>query len=549
MHSSSDGDPDPQHESQQHGMNAPRAAALISALALLVVSACCAAPLARVAQGVLSGRRIGTVNVFLGVPYAAAPTGADRWRAPQPAPSWQGIRPATRFAPSCTQPLAPQGFGPWTSEYVVHGKVSENCLYLNIWAPAHAARPVPVMVWIPGGAFVSGSGSVPVYNGRYLAAHGIIVVTINYRLGIFGFLTDPALAAEAIGEHEPPGNWGLQDMIAALRWVRGNIATFGGNPRAVTVAGQSAGAIAVQELITSPLAAGLFARAIAESGLPNSRLPGGPPHLASLASAERAGAAFARAKGASTLAALRALPAAALTPAAAPMTSPLIMPSIDGTLLPAAPERRLATGHFIRTPILLGMNADENTGFRPDPTRVGAAAWHDYLRKTFGALAPRFARLFPAHSARGRARELRAVRRDLGLAALYQWGRLRLAHTRAPIYAYLWRHVEPGPDARRWRVFHSSEIPYVFGTLGAAPERHFTPVDWAISRRMSRYWINFVKSGNPNGADLPHWPKYTRGRRRIMRLGARAAPRPILPPRILQAMRAFIAAGGSPQLY
>jgi para-nitrobenzyl esterase len=530
-------------------MISARAAALISAFVLLAMTACRAAPLARVAQGLLSGRRIGSVDVFLGVPYAAAPIGANRWRAPQLAPSWHGIRPATRFAPACMQALTPHGIGPWTGEYVVHGKVSENCLYLNIWAPAHAAQPVPVMVWIPGGAFVSGSGSVPVYNGRYLAAHGIVVVTMNYRLGVFGFLTDPALAAEARRLHEPPGNWGLQDMLAALRWVRNNIAAFGGNPRTVTVAGQSAGAIAVQELITSPLAAGLFARAIAESGLPNSRLPGGPPQLASLTDAERLGAAFARATGANTLAALRALPPSALTTSAAPMTSPLIMPSIDGTLLPAAPERLLATGRFTRTPILLGMNADENTGFRSDPTRVSPAAWRKYLRKTFGALAPRFARLFPARSARGRARELRAVRRDLGLAALYQWGRLRLAHTRTPIYAYLWTHVEPGPDARRWRVFHSSEIPYVFGTLGAAPERHFTRVDREISRRMSRYWINFVKTGNPNGAALPHWPKYARGRRWIMQLGARAAPRPILPPRILHAMRAWIAAGGSPQLY
>ncbi len=521
-------------------------------LAMLTLAALCRAgaghaavhaPRVRVADGELLGLREGGVEAFLGVPYAAPPTGVNRWRAPQPLRPWRGVRLAQHFAPSCLQTLTPHGIGPWSAEYVVHGRVSENCLYLNIWTPSHAAQPLPVMVWIPGGAFISGSGSVPIYNGRHLAARGIIVVTINYRLGVLGFFTDPALAAQAKRLHEPPGNWGLQDMIAALRWVRRNIGAFGGNPRAVTVAGQSAGAIAVQELIVSPLAAGLFARAIAESGLPDS-LP-----TPSLAAAERAGEAFARARGASTPAALRALPAARLTTTAAAMTSPLIMPIVDGKLLPAVPERLLARGRFARTPVLLGMNADENTGFHANPVKLSRAAWHAYLARTFGALAPRFARLFPAPSATARARALRAVRRDLGLAALYRWSRLRLAHARSHIYAYLWTHVEPGPRSRVWRVFHSSEIPYVFETLAAAPQRHFTALDWTISRRMSRYWVNFVKTGDPNGAGLPHWPKLTRRGLWIMQLGARAVPRPILPPRLLRPMRAFIASGAIAKLF
>ncbi len=506
-------------------------------------------PYVRIAQGVLEGVREGHVKAFLGVPYAAPPLGAYRWRAPQPPIAWRGVRRARHFAPSCLQTLTPQGAGPWSPEYVVHGRVSENCLYLNVWAPAHAARPLPVMVWIPGGAFISGSGSVPIYDGRHLAAQGIIVVTINYRLGVFGFFTDPALVSEARRLHEPPGNWGLQDMIGALRWVQHNIGAFGGDPRAVTIAGQSAGAIAVQALIASPLATGLFARAIAESGLPDSRLPDSPRRVPSLAAAERAGARFARAKGAASLAALRALPPRALRTSAAPMSSPLIMPSVDGTVLPAAPERLLAAGRFARTPVLLGMNADENTGFRANPARLSRAAWHAFLVKTFGALAPRFARLFRAASARGRARALRTVRRALGLAALYRWSRLRLTHARTPIYAYLWRHVEPGSRSRLWRVFHSSEIPYVFETLAASPQRHFTRLDATIAQRMSRYWVNFVKTGDPNGPGLPRWPRLTLKAPRIMRLGARAAARPILPAPLLAAMRAFIAAGGAPQLY
>ena len=520
--------------------------------ALFFASDCRAAapdPYAHVTQGVLEGLREGDVKAFLGVPYAAPPVGAYRWRAPQPPRSWLGVRRARHFAPSCLQALTPQGVGPWSPEYVVHGRVSENCLYLNVWAPAHAARPLPVMVWIPGGAFISGSGSVPIYDGRHLAAQDIIVVTINYRLGVFGFFTDPALVSEARRLHEPPGNWGLQDMIAALRWVRRNIGAFGGDPRAVTLAGQSAGAIAVQALIASPLAAGLFARAIAESGLPDSRLPGSPRRMPSLAAAERAGARFARAKGAASLAALRALPPRALGTSAAPMTSPLIMPSVDGAVLPAAPERLLAAGRFARTPVLLGMNADENTGLRPNPAALSRAAWHAYLVSAFGTLAPRFAPAFPAANARARARALRSVRRALGLAALYRWSRLRLTHARTPIYAYLWAHVEPGPRSRLWRVFHSSEIPYVFETLAASPRRHFTRLDGTIAHRMSRYWVNFVKTGDPNGPGLPRWPRLTLKKPRIMRLGAHATARPILPAPLLGAMRAFIAAGGTPQLY
>ena len=496
------------------------------------------APQARITQGRLAGVRIGDVDSFLGIPYAAAPVGADRWRAPQPAPHWHGVRSADRFGPSCEQPITPSGFGPWTREYVVHGRVSENCLYLNIWAPAHARRPLPVMMWIPGGGFVSGSGSVPIYDGARLAAHGIIVVTINYRLGVLGFFTDPVLVAQARREHEPPGNWGLQDMIAALKWLHGNIAAFGGDPDQITIAGQSAGSIAVQELLTSPLAVGLFARAIAESGLADS-IP-----AIRLARAEKAGQAFARAKGAVTLAALRALSPKALE-SATPMLSPVAMPIVDGVLLPASPEHRLAAGEVNHVPVLLGMNANDSVVFLGGlPSSVSRSAWRAFLRKNFAAMAPRFAKLYPARGNAGRARQMRAVRRDLGLAALYSWSRLWLAQGRAPAYAYLWTHVEPGPQSARWGAFHSSEIPYVFQTLGKAPARHFTAVDRMISRRMSRYWVNFVKTGNPNGPGLPAWPRLSAGAPRLMRLGARMWPRPFLPPAKLHAMRSFIAHGG-----
>lgn len=497
-----------------------------------------------VAQGKLAGLREGPVNAFLGVPYAAPPIGRDRWRAPQPAPPWQGVRAADRFAPSCWQTILPRGLGPWTREFVPQGRVSEDCLYLNVWSPAGSHRGrLPVLVWIPGGGFVSGSGSVPLYDGARLAARGIIVVTINYRLGILGFLVTPALAAEAAREHVPAGNYGLQDMIAALRWVHRNIAAFGGDPDAVTVAGQSAGSIAVHDLIVSPLAKGLFERAIAQSGLPDT-VP-----VPSLAVAEQAGEAFARSKGAATLSALRALPPQSLSTREPPLRGPLLLPVVDGMLLPAKPESLVASGRLADVPVLAGIDADEATAFSGRLRRsMSRAAWQALLLKEFGALAPRFASLYPAGTGGARARSARQLHRDLGLAELWRWSQARLAHARSPAYGYLFDHREPG-SAAGWGVFHSSELPYVFRTFDAAPQRHFTRFDRALSRTVSGYWIDFVKTGNPNGPGLPRWPRMRGADPRLMVLGRRIAPRAMLAARKLALMETFIARGGRPKLW
>lgn len=499
-----------------------------------------------IAQGKLAGFRQGAVDAFLGVPYAAPPVGRNRWRAPQPAPHWRGVRSARGFAASCWQVLTPGGTGPWTPEYMPQGRVSEDCLYLNIWSPAAGTRRrLPVLVWIPGGGFVAGSGSAAVYDGASLAAQGIVVVTINYRVGLFGFFVTPALAAQAAREHEPAGNYGLQDMVAALQWVHRNIAAFGGNPRAVTLGGQSAGAMAVNDLIVSPLACGLFARAIAESGLPDT-VP-----TPSLAAAEKAGEAFAHSEGAPTLAALRALTPQELTANAPPaMKGPLLVPIVDGLLLPARPEALLARGAFADVPILAGIVADEASAFSgPLLKTMSRAAWEALLRKAFGALAPRFAQLYPAATGPERARSARRLHRDLGLAELWHWSRLRLAHARSSAYGYLFDHREPGPESGRWGVFHSSELPYVFGTLDAAPQRRFTRFDRTLSRTMSRYWADFIETGNPNGPELPSWPQMQGPDPRIMVLGPRLAPRATLPPRKLEAMKAFIAGGGRPNIF
>ncbi|HTX06719.1 MAG TPA: carboxylesterase family protein [Steroidobacteraceae bacterium] len=527
-----------------------RSALALSVLSVSLLARVChaapSAPVVRIPQGALAGLKRGAVEEFLGIPYAAPPVGRNRWRAPQSAPQWEGIRPAKRFAPSCWQVITPAGIGPWTHEYVPQGRASEDCLYLNVWTPTtDVRRQLPVLVWIPGGGFVAGSGSVAVYEGANLAAQGIVVVTINYRVGLFGFFVTPELAAEAAREHEPPGNYGLQDMIAALQWVHRNIAAFGGDPDAITVGGQSAGAMAVHDLIVSPLATGLFRRAITESGLPDTAPP------PSLADAERAGEKLARSKGAKTLAALRALTPKELTANSPPgLNGPLLIPIVDGVLLPAPPEALLIPGAFADVPILAGIDADDASAFSgPLVKSMTRSAWKALLRKTFGALAPRFARLYPAGSGIERARSARQLHRDLGLAALYAWSRLWSSHARSPAYGYLFDHLEPGPEGGRWGVFHSSELPYVFGTLGAAPQRHFTRTDRALSRTLSRYWIDFIKTGDPNARGLSPWPRMQGEDPRIMVLEPAPAPEPILPPRKLDLMKAFLARGGKPSIF
>jgi len=269
-------------------------------LGIFAAAVVSAAPVVATKSGSVQGVHRDPVDVFLGVPYAEPPVGALRWRAPVAVKAWSGVRNATEFGASCYQGWPARQFGPYTAEFVDTPRHAEDCLFLNIWAPARSSAKAPVMVWIHGGGFGGGSGALSIYDGSHFAAQGIVVVTINYRVGPFGFLAHPELTREAHGTGV--GNYGLQDMIEALRWVRGNIEAFGGDPARVTIMGQSAGAMAVNDLIVSPLAKGLFARAIAQSGS-GMGIPSIP-----LAEAERNGEKFAKAAGVATLAELRTLP-------------------------------------------------------------------------------------------------------------------------------------------------------------------------------------------------------------------------------------------------
>ena len=483
----------------------------------------------RTRYGVLSGTTAAVpgVRAYLGIPFAAPPVGDLRWRAPRAPASWDGVRAADRFSPACTQP-GPKAFGPWTLEFLLRGPVSEDCLYLNVWtsAPADAGTagpPRPVFVYIYGGGFSSGSGDVPVYDGARLAERGLVVVTINYRVGALGFLAHPALTAESPAHAS--GNYGLLDQVAALRWVRDNIAAFGGDPGRVTIAGQSAGAISVYLLTASPLARGLFQRAVIESGpggLAVAGLATGRATVRPRAVAQRDGEKLAKALGATTLAELRALPASAF--AASPPGSRLRFgPDVDGAFLPANPADLIAAGKENDVPTLIGLNADEGSAFGPYG-KIPAADFRRQAEQRYGARAARFLARYPARSdSEAHGSEI-ASARDAGVAGVTRVldDRARTAHT--PAFAYYFDHAIPWPEHPEFGVFHTSEVPYVFGTLDVLP-RPWTDVDRQLSDTMMRYWTNFATTGDPNGPGLPPWPAFTPERPVLEEIGARIAPR------------------------
>ena len=487
---------------------------VLGASALVCANGAMAQPVARVKEGRLEGVAADGVSAFLGVPFAAPPVGARRWRAPEPAPAWGDVRPADRFGPSCVQMIAPQGFGPWTAEYVVQGPVSEDCLYLNVWAPVgQAGAKLPVLVWIHGGAFMAGSGSVPIYEGAALARKGVVVVTVNYRLGALGFLAHPELTREAGAS----GNYGLLDQIAALRWVQDNIAAFGGDPARVTIAGQSAGAMSVTSLLQSPLAPGLFARAIAESGAGLEMPP------ATLAQAEAQGEAFARAKGAASLADLRAMPADKVAATMMPAPGGGGVPTLQFAPIQDGKVLLLGKPAQVDVPILTGLTADESSGFDPTYGKAGQAGLRARTTTQFGSGAGDVLGLYASASDAEASASAVSLSREVGVAATLLWAERRAGSARSPTYLYLYDHPEPGPHAERFGAFHSSEIPYVFQTLDKA-QRPFTARDRQIAETMSSYWVNFVRDGDPNGPALPSWPRHRPGDDAVMRLGDQVGP-------------------------
>ena len=470
----------------------------------------------QVRGGALEGSDGAGVVAFKGIPFAAPPVGDLRWRAPQPAKAWAGVRTAKSFPVACEQALT-RSHLPWTEEFMPQGTDSEDCLYLNVWTPSVKAKGLPVYVFLHGGAYREGATSIAVYDGAALAAKGAVVVTIQYRLGVFGFLAHPELTAES-ADHAS-GNYALMDCLAAMGWVKQNIAAFGGNPERVTVGGQSAGAGAVHALLASPMARGLMQGAIAESGSSV-----GPP-LRSLAAAEQDGQAFAASRGAGSLAALRALPAEQLLPRATDPNTLRFAPIVDGKVLPEDPNAAIASGHALDVPILTGMQADEGSstaGYgRSTQAQMGEAAGR------MGSGGERFRTLYPFADDGAAAEAGKVSARDRGLASMYLWASLTAAHDRSPVYTYYWAHALPWPEHPEYASFHSSELPYVLGNLGVM-QRPFTGADRALSAEAEGWWLNFLRSGNPNGAGLPRWDRFAADKPETMEIDTDAHMRPLM---------------------
>jgi len=450
-----------------------------------------------VEQGELAGAsgRNPDVRVYRGIPFAAPPVGELRWKPPQPPAAWQGVRQATQFGNSCPQV-------PFPTNGVYSGTppppISEDCLYLNIWTPAKSANDrLPVMVWIHGGGFDRGTGAAAGYDGENLARKGAVVVTINYRLGILGFLALPELTAES--SHHASGNYGLLDQIAALQWVQENIVSFGGDASRVTIFGQSAGSGSVNALMASPLAKGLFGRAIGESGGSFAPMP-------SLADAQEQGAQFAAAIGVTgdTLKSLRAKTIEELLKAKADDDAG---PIVDGWVLPSTVYAIFAAGKQNDVPVIVGNNANEGANIVPLPNgTMSAAEFAENARKNFGAMADKFLQAYPAATDEEAAAAHFASFRDAQFGwDMRMWARLETDTGHHHAYRYYFSRVPPGPGSRLG-AFHGADLAYVFENY---PFRIWYQ-DWdkQLGEIIENYWVNFAKTGDPNGPGLPNWPPY-----------------------------------------
>ncbi len=463
-------------------MNTTRLAAFFLMLSLLTLSVAVSAEAVKTSNGQVSGVG-GVVQAFKGIPYAAPPVGDLRWKEPQPAANWAGVKAATEFSAECMQtPYAEN-----SPYFTAPRPVSEDCLYLNVWTEAKPSEKRPVMVWIHGGAFTRGAGSTPTYNGENLARKGVVVVTINYRLGIFGFLAHPELTKES--PHHASGNYAILDQIAALQWVQRNIAAFGGDPKRVTIFGESAGSWAMNLLMATPLAKGLFHRVIGESGAQFGR-------SLTLSAAETTGARL------GDLATLRAKSAEDLQK----IGGGIAAANVDGYVLPDTVAHIFAAGRQNDVPLMAGYNQDEATAFLPTPTT--AQGLKDLAKTRYPRAAEDFLKVYPADSDEQANDSMRRSWRDQVFGwEMRTWVRQQTKTGKSPAYLYFFTRIPPGPTAARLGAYHASEIAYAFGNLN--PPRPWTDTDRQLSEAMSSYWVNFATSGDPNGKGVVAWPKYT----------------------------------------
>jgi para-nitrobenzyl esterase len=501
-------------------------------LALAVAPRLAAAETVKVDGGMVSG--VATpdhkITSYKGIPFAAAPVGDLRWRAPQPVVPWKATLVADRFGPACMQAL-------FNADVILEHPgpemaTSEDCLTLNLWTPAKtAAAKLPVMVWFYGGGNRAGAGSQTAYAGEMLARKGVIVVTFNYRLGALGFLAHPELTRES--GHGASGNYALLDDLAVLEWVKKNIARFGGDPAKVTIFGESAGGGHVSYLMGSPRAKGLFRAAIGES-IAGFTGAGGP--MRTLAQAEQAGIKFAEAQGAASIAALRKKPADELARA------PGFQVIVDGWVLPEDLDTVFAAGRQNDVPLLVGSNANEGT---PYGQIEAADKFIEQARQRYGDKADDFLKLYPAGSdAEAKDSGFASMRDSVFGYQMWNWARLQAKTGKAPVYYYYFSRTPPFPldahfialappgyhelePASKYGAYHSAEVIYAFDNLGTR-NWPWQKTDRALADAMSSYWTNFAKTGNPNGGKLPKWPAFDgKAGDAVMHLGDTIAVGPI----------------------
>lgn len=456
------------------------------------------APTVTISTGQLLGATADGVTYFKGIPYALPPVGNLRWRPPQPAAPWKGAREAVNYGADCMQLPFPPDAAP------LRTTPSEDCLYVNVWRPATpSAQPLPVMVWIYGGGYVNGGSSPAVYDGSQFARQGLVFVSFNYRLGRFGFFAFPGLTAES--GSGPTGNFGFMDQIAALQWVQKNIAAFGGDPHQVTIFGESAGGGSVHALLGSPLAKGLFQRAMIESGGGRNGFGGTP----TLAEAEQRGVAFAQANGiqgtdAAAVAGLRALPAATIVGGmnmASMDAKAYSGPMIDGRLVVADSEQIYRAGEQMHIPVVVGANNHDLGLLR--------ATSIEELWKHFGPEAEAARAVYDA-SGNGDVRTLVSeVGADAMMVEPARFVAQALSAQGLPVWEFRFSYVAGSLQPRVTGAGHATEIPYVFDTVRAKYGAATTAADETMAQTINTYWANFAKTGDPNGAGLPHWPRYS----------------------------------------
>jgi para-nitrobenzyl esterase len=493
----------------------------------------------KTARGVVEGISVkeSEVRAFKGIPFAAPPVGDLRWQAPQAVKEWKGVRKADQFGPRCMQrPIfGDMGFR--------SNGMSEDCLYLNVWTPAKSGKErLPVLVYFYGGGYVAGDGSEARYQGESMARKGIVALTVNYRLGVFGFLAHPELTKES--PHHASGNYGLLDQNAALRWVRQNIAAFGGDPKRVTIAGESAGSTSVSAQMASPLSKDLIAGAIGESGSIISTLSAVP-----LGEGEQSGIKFAASVGATSLAELRAMPAEKLLEATAKPGTPFPSPTVDGYLFPKPPAEIYAAGEQARVPLLVGSNSAELPYMavlgRDKPT---VENYHKALEKLYGDKADAVFQLYPASMETEVMDAAQNLASDRFISySTWKWIDLATKTGGKPTYYYYYARPRPpmrpemagataglaggvvrgasgaaGPPPPPRGAVHSAEIEYAMGNLDSNQVYAWTPDDYKVSWVMEEYFANFIKTGNPNGQGLPTWPTFDTGQRMTIDVNTRA---------------------------